>query len=113
MHFPARQLPNQPTVNGSKSQFAGIRLLSRAFYIFENPHDLACGEVSIDQQSCFLPDGFFKALFPKLVADACGAAVLPHNRVMYWLACLAFPYDRGLALICDTKRRNVARPGIR
>jgi hypothetical protein len=51
------------------------------------------------------------ALAAQLVANVGGAPVLPDDRVVDRLASLSIPHERSLALVRDSDRRNIGRPG--
>ncbi len=75
----------------------------------QNPFDFCSGKIGVNHQSGFFGKGFFMSSGSQLIANACCAAVLPHNGVVNRLAGFAVPQQGGLALICDADSGNFRR----
>ena len=113
MRRAARELPDQPAVDGAERQLAGLGPGARAGDVVENPRDLAAGEVGVDDQPGALANEVFVAVSFQAIAEICRPAVLPDDRVVDGLAGLTIPHDRGLALVGDADGGDVPRPEVR
>ena len=74
----------------------------------QNPLKFCGGKIRIDQQPCAVSEHVGMTRIPQLLAKVSGAAVLPDDRIVDRLACLAVPDDGGLALVCDPDRYHVS-----
>ncbi len=108
MLLPAGKVPDEPAIDGSERQLAGLSPLPRPGDIFQDPRDLRTRKVGIDQQAGFLTDRLFRPIRFHLVASFRGSAILPDNCVVDRLARLPVPDNRGLPLIGDANSRQVA-----
>lgn len=53
-----------------------------------------------------------RAVLPALIAILCGAAILPHNRIIDWLAARAIPNNGCFSLIGDAQSAELVSPQI-
>ncbi len=81
---------------------------ARAIDVIEQPGDLACGEIRIEQQPGRGGDPRFMACATQIVTSAGGAPVLPDDGVVDRLAAGAIPDEGGLALVGDADAGDVA-----
>ncbi len=102
-----RELPDQPGVHRAEGELAARRAGARAGHVVQDPAELAGGEVGVDDQARLALDHPAVARLLPLVAEARGAAILPHDRVVDRLARAAVPHDRGFALVGDADGRDV------
>jgi hypothetical protein len=109
MHGARRQPPQQERIDGAEGEFAALRLRPRARHVVEEPGDLGGGEIGIEYQPGACGDFCFAARILERAAHVGGAPILPHDGVVDRLAGGAIPHQRGLALVGDADRRNVAR----
>src|SRR5712671_5820944 len=84
---------------------------ARAFDMVEEPGDLRGREIGIEQQSRALRDHRLVAGLLQRRAGVGRAAILPDNRIVDRPATRAIPHHRGLALIGDSDRCDMARGG--
>ena len=104
----AGQVPNQPGIDRAEGEITASGTRTCARHVVEQPLDLGCGEVRIEQQSgCCSNVGLDASLAQRLTPLGC-AAVLPNNRVRDRYAGCAIPDDGGFALIRDPDRGHVA-----
>ena len=105
----ARQLPDEPCVDGSEQQLAALGAFARTGDVVEQPLYFAAGEVRVRHKSGLFADHVAVAFGNKLVDDGRGAAALPDDGVCNRLAGGLVPDDGGLALVCDADGGNVRR----
>ena len=108
VHRAAGQLPHQPGVHRAEGQLAGLRRGARAGHGVEDPLQLGAGEVGVDDQAGLAPEALFQAALAQGCAGGLGAAVLPDDGVVHGLAGAAVPHHRGLALVGDADRGDLA-----
>ena len=108
MNAPAGEVPDQPGVDRAESQFAAFGPRPCACDMVENPTQLRPGEVGIEQQAGAPLHLSLDARGLQLRAEIRGAPVLPHNRVVDWLARPAVPNDGCLSLVGDAESRDPA-----
>ena len=101
------QVPDQPCVYRSKEQFASLRLLPCAGYIFQYACNLRCAEIGIWNQPCPLPDRPVEAVPLEFLDHVRRSAALPYNRVIDRLSGLPVPEYRRLSLVRNADARNV------
>ena len=101
MDHPARQVEDEPGVDGSEDEVAGTRCLAGAVHVVEDPLHLSAREVRIGLQAGLRPNRVLEPRAHELVCHGRGAAALPHNSVMDGLTAVAIPHHRGLALVGD------------
>ena len=107
MRAMARQMPDQPGIHGTESEFTALGARSRAWKIIQQPGDLGTAEIRIDNETGALAYQTLGTDAPEFVAQRRSAAVLPDNRVMEWFTALAVPHDGGFALIGDADGHQV------
>jgi hypothetical protein len=56
MKSSARELPNEPAINRSKSKFAAAGALTHTGGVIENPAHFAARKVRVNNQAGFAPD---------------------------------------------------------
>src|SRR5450830_184199 len=106
MQFSAREIPDQPAVDGAEGELAGIGQRARAWHVVEDPADLGGGKIRIDQQTGFGANGILVAGGFERIAKRRGAAVLPDDSVIQGAAAIAIPDDGGFTLVGDTDGGN-------
>ena len=108
MHLAAREVPDEPAVDGAEEQAALIGKLACASHVVEQPLDLARREVRVRMQARGALDVLAGArLGAKLLDDRRRATALPHDRVGDGTAGLAVPDDGRLALVGDADAVDV------
>src|SRR5688500_15787293 len=101
------KFPDEPGIDRSKSEISSFSFFARARNVFQQPAELAPGEIGIDHQTRFLPDEGFESIQFEPVAKRSRAPVLPHDRIGDWLARLSIPDHRSLALVGDADAGDV------
>ena len=104
----AGEVPDQPRVGGAEDRVALLGRLADPVDVLEDPLDLAAGEVGRRGQARLAPDDVALALTVEGAGDPVGAGVLPDDRVVVGPAGVPVPDDRGLALVGDAQRGQVA-----
>ena len=95
------ELPDEPGVDGAEGELATVGAGAGVGNVFEEPGDLAGGEVGVeDEAGAGLEEGLV-AVGAELVAEGGVAAVLPDEGVVDGLAGGAVPDEGGLALVGD------------
>ena len=102
-----RQLPNQPGVNGAKSQFTGLCLCTGTRNVVEQPAQFGGREIGVEAQAGALLNEWLHPLFAPLLAQRFGAPVLPDDGGVQWHAGLAVPQQGGFALVGDAHAPDV------
>ena len=96
------QLPDEPGVYGAEQQAAGLRLFPGALHMVQNPFDFGGGKVGVNQKAGALLNVIHQLrVLHQLLADAGGAAALPHNGVVNGQARLLVPHNGGFPLVGD------------
>src|SRR5665647_788334 len=103
------ELPDQPTVNRAKGEFAVDRLLACSAHVIQNPFEFGAGEIGIYQQACFGLDRCRQAALAQSDAGRLSAAVLPDDRVVDRQPRLAVPNYGSFTLVSDANGNYVAR----
>src|SRR5512133_1459147 len=104
MSAAAGEVPEEPGVDGAEGDLTALGSVAQAGGIVQEPSQLGCGEVGVDDQAGLGADGIDEAIAAKIIADSGGAAVLPDDGVCGRLAGPAIPDDGGLALVGDSNR---------
>src|SRR6185437_13292912 len=76
--------------------------------VVEEPRELRPREVRIEQKAGFRAKQRFMALLSQRVTKGRGASVLPHDGIRDGTASGALPEERGLALVGDADRGDLA-----
>ena len=97
----AGQTPEQEAVYGAETQLIALGARACARHIVQNPAQLGCGEVGVDQQSGALADHRLMAGGLEFGTVAGGAAILPDNGAIEQLAAGGVPHQGGFALVGD------------
>src|SRR5687767_10550950 len=106
MYFATGELPYQPGINGTKSQFSFLRFFAGAFYIIEYPADLGGRKIGVhDETRLFLYQ--FTGMYFQLITKCGCTTVLPYNSVMYRCAGFSIPHYGRLALVGNTNGCNI------
>ena len=108
VHGAARELPDEPRVDGAERELAARRPRARAGHVVEQPLQLRAGEVGVEDEARLRGERRLVAGRAQRVAGRRGAAVLPDDRVRERPARRALPEERRLALVRDADRRDVA-----
>src|SRR5690606_18111292 len=95
------QLPYQPGVHRTKSQFSSLCPLSCTFYVFEHPSDFGSRKIRVDDQSGLGGNRLGKSFVFELVASSRSPPILPGDRSVDWFAGLPVPDDGRLPLVGD------------
>ena len=101
------QIPHEPAVHGSEAQLALLGTLARTWHVIQNPADLCSGEVSVNDQPCFLADQLRHSGRLEGIAVVGCPPVLPYDGVADRLSSLGVPDDGGLALVGYSDRGDV------
>jgi hypothetical protein len=109
VHLPARELPQQPAVDGTEGELALRGQRVRAGHVVEEPAHLGGREVRVDDKPRGGADRLRVTRLAQLRAGRLAAAVLPDDRVVDRLACAAVPQHGGFALVRDAHAGEVAR----
>ena len=107
VHLAAGEVPEQIRVDRAEGELAGFRGRARAAHVVEEPGDLGCREVGVEQQAGALAHQFLMSGARQRRAGFMRAAILPDDRIVDRLAGLAVPDDRGFALVGDADRRDI------
>src|SRR4030081_1712288 len=99
--------PDQPGVDVAEDHLALLRPGLDARDVVEDPFDLRSREVGGQRKAHLGTKAVLPTLAAELLDDLVGASVLPDDRVVDRLACLAVPHHRGLALVGDADGRDV------
>ena len=102
MHLSSCKHPDEPGVYGSETKLAFFSLLTRTFHVVENPSDLGCTEICVDDESCLAADKIGASVFLEAVAEFGCPSVLPYDCIVDRCSCFSIPYDGGFSLVCDT-----------
>src|SRR5918997_1545646 len=105
----ARELVDQPRVDGAEADLAVLGPLLDAVDVLEQPVDLGAREVRVDGEAGLLPDRVVVALLGELAAKGRAPPVLPDDGVVDRLAGLAVPHYHRLALVGDPDPRDRLR----
>ena len=109
----ARELPDQPAVDGPERQLAGLGLARARRDVVEDPCDLAAGKIRVDDEAGAFADEVFVPVALQSIAVVGRAPVLPHDRVVDGSAGLSIPDDRRLALVGDADGRDISWAQVR
>src|SRR5579885_3182479 len=108
MHGTFRQSPEEEAVDRAERKLAAQSLRPCACNIVQYPGELGCREIGVDQQTRAGPDKLSRACLSQALAKGRRAAVLPDDGIVNRFACCTVPNERGLALIRDANRGNLA-----
>ena len=111
MDLATGELPDQPGLHGAEEQIAPLCFFPCAGDIFQNPAELGAGEIGIDHEACFLPDGVGEAFRLQGITIFAGPAALPHDGVAHGLAGGFVPDDGGFPLVGDADGGDVRGVG--
>ena len=95
------QVPDQPGVHRSEHQFSPLGTLPCPGHIVQDPGNLGGAEIGIRHQAGLFPNLFVEPVLLQRLDHVRSAAALPHDRVVYGLACVPVPEKRGLPLVGD------------
>ena len=101
MHLAAGQPPQQEALDRARRQRALVGGGAAARHVLQDPGDLGAGEIGIEQQAGLVRHHLLVPGLLQVVAQACGAAVLPDDGIVHRLAGRAIPHHRRLALVGD------------
>ena len=111
MDLAAGQLPDQPCLDRAKEQVAPLGPRAHAGHIVQNPFQLGCREIGVNDKAGLFPDLVGQALRLERIAVFACAAALPYDGMADRLAGVAVPDDRCLALVCNANGGNILRRG--
>ncbi len=112
MYAALRQLPDQPRLHRAEQQLSGLRLLSGALHIVQDPFDLRRREIGVDDKPRLFPEFIRQSLLLQAVCILRCAAALPHDGIVDRSSRFLIPYHHRLPLVRDPDRRNIRRRGI-
>src|SRR5690606_4830149 len=107
------QPPDQEGVYRAGEQLALLRPPARTLHVIEDPRHLGAREIGVEQQAGLFREFRLQPLFPELLAEGGGAAVLPDDGVVDRAARGLVPDHRGLALVGDADGRDVGSLQLR
>ncbi len=113
MDGPARELGDQPGVDGSKSQFAPLGAQACLRHVIEQPGELGSGKIRIEHEAGTAPDFVLQTLFAQARTLVRSAPVLPDNGIAQCASAIALPQDGGFALIGDADGSQIVRAQAR
>ena len=108
----ASEHPNEPCVHRAKSKFACFGTSAGVRDRVEQIGDFAGREIRVEQKSCLGGDHLFMTCIFELAAKFSSAPVLPNQRPVDGLTCLAIPDDGGFTLIGDADTSDIFRGKI-
>ena len=108
----AGQPPEQVSVDRAEGELAARRLIGSAGHVLQQPCELGAGEIWIENKPGLGRECRLMAVRFQLRAQIGGATVLPDDGAMQRAAGRPLPQQRGLALIGDADRGDVARGRI-
>ena len=103
----ARQLPQQPRVDGTEGQLAARGAAARVGHLIEDPRDLRPREVGVEHEAGALAHHRLVAVGAQPIADGGGAAALPDDGAVDRRTGGAVPDGRRLALVGDADGGDV------
>ena len=103
------ELPNKPSVNSSKEQFAPFSHFSRAFNVVKYPFDLRAAKIGIYAKSRGLDNVIGVSGFNKLIANIGSTSALPNDGIVDWLSCLFVPKNGCFSLVGNAYTCNLVR----
>ena len=109
----ARQLPDQPAVDGAEEKIPLLRRRPRAIHIVQNPFDFRAGEIRVDDQPGLVVKLVGKPLTLQILADVRRLPRLPDNRVIDGPPGVLVPNHRRLALVRNADGGKTACSQIR
>ena len=105
---PAGQVPDEPGIDRAEQGVAGLRLLARTGDVGEQPMQLEAGKIARQRQAGLGAQAILAAVGREARHQVVDARVLPDERVAERLAGAPIPQKRGLALVRDADRGEVA-----
>jgi hypothetical protein len=107
MHRPAREVPNEPAVDGAEGKLAALGAFTQPRAVVEQPRELRPGEVRVEQQAGLAREERLVASLSQRVTSGRGASVLPDDGVGHGTSRAPVPEDRCLALVGDADGGDV------
>ncbi len=111
MRLTAGEPEDEPAIDRSEAQLAARGAPAQAAIAIEHPFKLGGGKIRIDDQPG--APGDFALVGAQPFANIRAAAALPDDRPAHRPSAGAFPKHKRLALIGDSDRADVGRPGAR
>ena len=108
-HQSAREIEDEPRVDGAEEQLPGFGKLSRPAHVVQNPRDLGGREVGIWGEPGLGANHILVSLVNEALSERCGAAALPTDGVVDGLSAIPIPDHRGFALVGDADRLDAIR----
>ena len=81
MCLAARQFPNKPCIDRTEDELTLFRALLRSLNVIENPADLCCRKIRIDQKTGLFLHSFRQSLLFQILGNRGGLTRLPDNRI--------------------------------
>ncbi len=106
---PAGQVPDEPRIDRAEQGVAGLRRLARAGDVGEQPVQLEAGEIARQRQAGLGAQAILAAVGREARHQVVDPRVLPDECVAERFAGTPIPQKRGLALVRDADRGEVAR----
>src|SRR5260370_21441348 len=103
------ELPKQPAIHRAEGETACIRQAPGIGHVRENPRNLGCGEIGVNQQTGARLDQLLVTCGFETLAHVRGAPVLPNDSVTNGPSSFAIPHDGCFALVRDADRGYLLR----
>ena len=107
------EVPQQPAIDRAEREVAGLRTPARIGHVVEQPAQLQSGKIAGERQAGPRAKPVLAAVARELRHQRIDARVLPDDRVVHRSAGGAVPQQRGLALVGDADRGEVAVRQVR
>ncbi len=102
------QVPDEPAVDGPEQDVAGGGFLAGARNVIEKPAQLQAGEVARQRKSGLVAQAVVAAVAREFGDDGIDPRILPDEGVVQGLSRAPVPDQRGLALVGDSDRGEIA-----
>ena len=109
MDLAVAQLPHEPGVDGPEEEIAVLGFFAGTFDIFEDPAELRCREIRIDDQTGLFAEFVREPFRDERFRIIGSSSALPDDRVADRFSRQAVPDDGRLALVRDADRSDILR----
>jgi len=93
------ELPNQPSIYGSKGQFTRLSTTTNLRIRIQNPLNFSPGKIGVKNQACFIEKHLIVTIFSEFCASISGTTILPNDGFVHWPSCDAIPDHGRFSLI--------------